>query len=127
MVFVLGCIHPEAQDSTGTCRKRKSEVYIMLNVTVTGKVVKVEAKNPAAGRTETVVWMNERRYAGGAETHYVWIVLIPPFLEKAVANLCKEGKSIGFVAQDLWAQSKQADAEGTPIAAVIMAEQVFIL
>lgn len=99
----------------------------MLNVTVTGKVVKVDAKNPAANRTSTVVWMNERRYAGGEEIHYTWIVIIPPFLEKAVERLCKEGKSIGFVATDLWSQSSAQALEGTTIAAVIQAEQVFIL
>lgn len=99
----------------------------MLNVTVTGKVVKVDAKNPASGRQTTVVWLNERRFAGGEESHYTWIVIIPPFLEKAVERLCKEGKSIGFVAQDLW-QPKGSDvAAGEPIAAVVQAEQVFIL
>jgi len=99
----------------------------MLNVTVTGKVVKVDAKNPASGRQTTVVWLNERRYAGGQETHYTWIVVIPPFLEKAVERLCKEGKSIGFTAQDLWATKDTSEGLDAPIAAVIQAEQVFIL
>lgn len=99
----------------------------MLHVTVTGKVVKVDAKNPASGRQSTVVWLNERRFAGGEESHYTWIVIIPPYLEKAVERLCKEGKSIGFVSQDLWAVSAEMSSQEQPVAAVLQAEQVFIL
>lgn len=99
----------------------------MLNVTVTGKVVKVDAKNPQSGRQSTVVWLNERRYSGGEETHYTWIVQIPPYLDKAAERLCKEGKSIGFVATDLWSVDKQPAVQDTIFAAVIQAEQIFIL
>jgi len=99
----------------------------LLHITVTGKVVKVDAKNPQAGRQTTVVWLNERRYANQEETHYTWIVQIPPYLDKAAERLCKEGKSIGFVATDLWSVEHAPAEADTIFAAVIQAEQIFIL
>ena len=115
---------PDVQLSTGTVNQRRA---ILLHVTVTGKVVKVDAKNPQSGRQTTVVWLNERRYVGGEETHYTWIVVIPPYLEKAVERLAKEGKSLGVTAVDLWQPERRDGEAETVIAAVIQAEQIFIL
>lgn len=99
----------------------------MLHVTVTGKVGKVEQTVGQTGETQTVVLLNERRYAGGEEIHYTWVVLCPKYLDKAVARLCKENKSIGFTANDLWPAPKNNPLPGTVQGPVIQAEQVFIL
>jgi hypothetical protein len=99
----------------------------MLHVTVTGKVVKVDEKNPQSGRQTTVVWLSERRYENQTAGFVTWIVVIPDYLEKAVQRLAKEGKSIGFTATSLWALDKPVPPENEPVAAVIQAESVFIL
>ena len=99
----------------------------MLSGTVTGKVIKVDGKNVKSGRETTVFWLNERRFVDKAAHYYTWIVIVPTYLEGAVERLVKEGKSIGVTFKDLWAADTAQAVEDSDLAAVVVAEQIFIL